>query len=124
MPDLCPVCPAARHVAGATPALEGIVCGVLLREGLIADGITEGEANEYMALGTDPSMIYGFCCGTAIPAATVEQAKGDARANYTYCSIWQQEKERIWDEKRRAWGEREAPVLDPITGADLLARIS
>lgn len=122
MPDrLDPQCPAARYVAGAVPHREGVVCGVLRNEGRKADGITEGPGHEYLTVGGDPSTVYGFCCGRAVPAWTEAQAKDDenARGHYTFCPIWQAEKERIWAERERAWQAKSkvlTPSLDQLAG--------
>jgi hypothetical protein len=129
MPDrtqtLSALCPAATALAGPPVGGPSIVCGVLRREGNSADGITEGEGHEHLTATADPSMVLGFCCGTAIPPATPEQAKGEAQANYCYCPIWQQEKERIWAEAERAWGISRPKELPPITSADdLIASLS
>lgn len=100
----CARCPAAQQLAGPPIGGPSIICGVLRREGAAQDGITEGDGHEHLTATADPSMVFGFCCGTAVPAATEEQAKGDEpHGHYTFCSIWVQEKDRIAADRERAW---------------------
>jgi hypothetical protein len=126
MPDQLPVrCPAAQPLVGPPVGGPSVICGILRREGDAQDGIREGTGQEHLTVKGDPSIVHGFCCGTALPPATVEQAKGEARANYGYCSIWQQEKERIWVEAEKAWGATPRKEMAPITSADdLIASLS
>lgn len=123
MPDLKPVCPAADHVHGVDRFHEGIVCCVQQVEGEKADTLVEGGAHAYMREHTDPSIVLGFCCGTALPALTAEQAKGEARASYTYCPIWQAAREAEWERKQRAI-EGADRYRHPESAEDLMARIA
>lgn len=112
-----PRCPAADHVAGASPEREGVVCRVQQREGEAADRITEGSAFDLLTLATDPSTIYGFCCGTAMVPVSLER-EGE-RAHYACCPIWQAELKRVEDAQRRAWSApregdlQEAQIVGP-----------
>lgn len=108
MPDrLVPRCPAANDLAGPPLGGPSIVCRIMQREGNAQDGITEGAGQEHLLLATDPSMVLGFCCGTADPPLTLD---GEARAHFAFCPIWQAEMQRVEDSKARAWESK--PRLD------------
>lgn len=99
-----PVCPAALKIDGACGSQQGIVCRIMQRDhqddagvGMSAaqSGFIQHEASGgvYLNLKSDPSTVCNFCMGDAVPVVTDADHQG--RASYTYCSVWQAEKERI-----------------------------
>lgn len=117
-----PQCPAARELAGPPIGGPSVVCGVLLRETGHEDGITLGDASPLVTSGKDPSIYHGFCTGCGIPSVTGEpNAAGRLPRHYTACSIWQQEKQRIWEAAQRAWTPIDRYV-QPQSAEDWLER--
>lgn len=101
-----PRCPAASPIRGACGSQQGVVCRVMQRDIERDDGTElgmsagkygflqhEATAGVYLNLKSDPSTVTGFCHGDAIPVVTDEEDQG--RSSYTYCPVWQREKERI-----------------------------
>ena len=70
------------------------------REGQAQDGIIEGAGAEHLLIASDPSLVLGFCCGTAAAPLSLE---GEPRAHYAFCPIWQAELKREEEAKTRAW---------------------
>lgn len=104
MPDqLTPRCPAAEAIGGPVCGGPSIVCRIMQREGQAQDGILEGAGQEHLLVTTDPSLVLGFCCGTAYAPISLE---GEARAHYAFCPIWQAERKREEEAKARAWESR------------------
>lgn len=99
-------CPAARAVAGVGPDTSGIVCGVIaldrskekgfgMNPAQLAVAREGGTGDTFLTLKSDPSTVERFCCGGALP---VMDARGHyARDSYTYCPVWQAEKQRLED---------------------------
>jgi hypothetical protein len=102
-----PRCPAARAIAGACAAEQGVVCVVMQHDheddpglGMSAaqTGFVHHEATGgvFLTVKSDPSTVTKFCHGDAIPVLDDEDVAG-GRASYTYCPTWQAEKARIWE---------------------------
>jgi hypothetical protein len=109
-----PVCPAASAVAGATPGRCGFICRVVQqdRERERALGVTPAQAafmreggggDTFLTIETDPSSVLNLCSGDAVPVLGEREVPGN-RASYTYCPVWQAEKQRIADGRRQLAG--------------------
>jgi hypothetical protein len=114
-----PLCPAAFPIAGASRAMAGVVCRAMQqdieREDGTALGMNAGEygylrheaiAGVHMNLKSDPGTVVGLCHGHGLPVVTDEDHQ--ARDHYSYCPVWQAEKERI-----AAGGDELAPEQEP-----------
>jgi hypothetical protein len=103
-PSGAPTCPAAAKIEGACTANSGVICRVFQREHEQVDphGMSAGTygftkqatGGVLLTMKSDPSSVVRFCHGSDLPVVTDED--GQARDSYTYCPIWQAEKERIW----------------------------
>lgn len=130
-------CPAAVPIAGVVPHRAGVICEVIRQdrareqgEGMDATQFAiareGGDGDVFLTIETDPQAVRNLCCGDAIPVLGPNEVPGN-RASYTYCPVWQAERERIeegrdalskpmpaepavahWDDGRG--GKREAPV--------------
>lgn len=121
LPVLPPVrCPAAVPVAGVTPARCGVVCGVIANDRQRVDGVDMdprqlaiaregGDGDTFLTLAGDPSTIERFCCGDGLPVLDPFEKAG-GRDTYTYCPVWQAEKDRIWA-GREELSEKPEPEL-------------
>lgn len=100
-----PVCPAALPVAGVTPERAGFVCRVIEQDrgreaGLnmnpaqLAIARRGGDGDTFLTIKTDPSSVLNLCSGCAVPVLDERDVPGH-RASYTYCPVWQAEKDRI-----------------------------
>lgn len=70
----------------------------MVREEEQTDQILHGvSASPLVSAREDPSTLYGFCCGTAIPRSTSEDE--EIRGNYTFCPVWELEQKRIAERK-------------------------
>lgn len=103
-------CPAAVPVAGAVPHRAGVICAVIKqdRERERGEGMnaTEfaiaregGDGDVFLTIETDPQAVENLCCGDAIPVLGPNEVPGN-RASYTYCPVWQAERERIEDGRK------------------------
>jgi len=100
----CPQCPAAYALSGPPVGGPSVICGVLQREDATDDSITAGQSSPHITLAKDPSMYLGLCTGRELPTIDGEaDESGRFRQHYTSCTIWQQEKERLWADQERAW---------------------
>lgn len=89
----------------------------MVRDEDLIDRIVHGEATSpLVSARKDPSTLYGFCCGTAIPRATEEDDK--TRGHHSFCPVWELEKKRIEerrellkDPKRRGGSEAAKALL-------------
>lgn len=107
---------------------EGMTAGehAIAREG--------GDGDVFLTIETDPQAVERLCCGDALPVLGPSEVPGN-RASYTYCPVWQAERERIeagrealskpvepdppvahWDDGRG--GSREAPVGSSFDSRD------
>lgn len=94
----------------------------MVRDELLTDQILHGEsASPLVTSLRDPSTFYGFCCGTGLPRAVTEVNPDQYHGHYTFCPVWELEKQRIWDlrdmllaPKRKGMSEAAKAVL---TGA-------
>lgn len=112
MPELAdlsrrePLCPAARKIAGASTAMQGVVCCAMLQDVERADGTELGmNAGEYgflqheatagvhLNLKSDPSTVIGLCYGSGLPV--LSDVDHQARDHHSYCPVWQAEKQRL-----------------------------
>lgn len=99
-----PVCPAAFPIRGTSREQRGVVCQVMRGafEGDAGVNMSAGQlgvlrdtqGGVYLNLKSDPSTVTGFCHGDAVPVVHDGERDG-GRASYTYCPVWQSEKERI-----------------------------
>lgn len=103
-PTGLPTCPAAAKIVGACTENSGVICRVMRREHELTDpsGLTAGAygftvhgatGGVLLTMKSDPSSVVRFCHGGELPV--LDEADGYARDSYTYCPIWQAEKERI-----------------------------
>lgn len=115
------LCPAADQLAGPPIGGPSILCGVLRREA-VDDRITIGRISPLITALHDPSIFFGFCCGHDVPAWDGQvDSRGTLPKHYTSCSIWQEEKQRIAEERKRAW----TPIdryTQPVDEEDWLER--
>lgn len=112
------VCPAAAPVAGTTPERAGVICGVMQQDRLREQGIgitptqlaisRDGADGVLLTAKGDPSTIERLCCGEAVPV--LDDAGHYARDSYTYCPVWQAEKDRL-SEGRAMLGHEHEPEL-------------
>jgi hypothetical protein len=117
LPAAIPTCPAAEALEGPPTAGPSVVCRAMVRDEEQTDQIVHGEsASPLVTARRDPSTLYGFCCGKAIPRSTADDV--EARASYTFCPVWELEKKRIEerkemmkDPKRRGRSEAAEAVL-------------
>lgn len=102
-----PTCPAALPIFSALPERRGVVCRVMRREherdaGLnmsaAASGFIqhEAEGGVFLSVKSDPRTVERFCHGCAVPVLDELSVRG-GRDSYTYCPVWQAEKDRIAD---------------------------
>lgn len=97
------LCPAADQLAGPPIGGPSVICGVLRREA-VDDAIVIGKVSAAITSLHDPSIFFGFCTGHDVPSITGEpNAAGRLPKHYTSCSIWQEEKRRVWAAQERAW---------------------
>lgn len=123
-----PVCPAAAPIAGAVPEAAGVVCRIMKREyeqtphdGMNAAqyGFTTREATGgiLLTLKSDPSTVIRFCHGNAVPVLTNED--GLSRDSYTYCPVWQADRDaKLEGRKRATIDEEPEPVSMGMPGAE------
>lgn len=100
-------------MAGAQPSCGGVVCRVMQQEHGRVDGLgmnpkqlataRDGGSAVFMTLTGDPSTIERFCCGDGVPVLDEFEKRG-GRDTYTYCPVWQAEKERVADGRRELKG--------------------
>jgi hypothetical protein len=101
-----PRCPAALPIAGATRAMAGVVCRAMEQDIERDDGTDlamnagqygylqhEAVAGVHMNLKSDPKTVVGLCHGDGLPVLTDDDHQ--ARDHYSYCPVWQAEKDRI-----------------------------
>lgn len=70
----------------------------MVRDEIRTDQILHGESGSpVVSAQKDPSTLYGFCCGTAIPRATSDDER--VRGSYTFCPVWELEQARIAENK-------------------------
>lgn len=116
-----PICPAARPIAGACGADQGVVCVVMEHDHEGEPGIEmsaaatgfvhhEATAGVYLNLRSDPSTVMKFCHGDALPVLDDGDVAG-GRASYTYCPTWEAEKARIAEGRSELL---ERPEPDPV----------
>lgn len=97
------LCPAAEQLAGPPIGGPSVICGVLRREA-VDDAITIGRTSPHITSLHDASIYFGFCCGQHLPSLDGQPDEdGHLPQHYTSCSIWQEEKQRIWKAAARAW---------------------
>lgn len=103
------VCPAAIPVAGVVTAKAGVICAVMRDDRAREQGFEMNPAQLEVARGdgaggsgggvfltvkSDPSTIERMCCADGVPVVN-EFDKPGGRDTYTYCPVWQTEKDRI-----------------------------
>lgn len=92
-------------IAGAWPNRSGVVCGVIANDRAREDGtgVTAGEfefvrqggdGDVFLSIELDPQAVLNLCCGSELPVLNDREVPGN-RASYTYCPVWQAEKDRI-----------------------------
>lgn len=119
------VCPAAVPIAGAMPANAGVICRVMEqdRDREQGAGLTpaqhamtrDGSDGVLLTAKSDPSTIERMCCADADVPVLDHFEKRGGRESYTYCPVWQAEKERI-AEGREMLAEQHAP--EPVSHFD------
>jgi hypothetical protein len=98
-------CWAATTVEGASPECSGVLCGVIALDRAKADGIgmspgqlaqarSGGAGDVFLSIEKDPSTVERLCCGDGMPVIN-DLSVGGNRESYTYCPVWQAEKERL-----------------------------
>lgn len=53
-----------------------------------------GDGDVFLSLAGDPQAVKNLCCGGELPVLNDREVPGN-RASYTYCPVWQAEKDRI-----------------------------
>lgn len=117
------VCPAAQLVAGATKDRGGVICAVMAMDRGREAGLDMnpaqleiarrgGEGDVFLTLAGDPSTVENFCCGDAVPVLS-DRDLARGRDSYTYCPVWQAEKDRI--EAGRSMLSEPVPAPEPIS---------
>lgn len=115
------LCPAADQLAGPPIGGPSVICGVLRREA-VDDAITVGRISPLITALHDASIFFGFCCGQQDGSIMGEpRADGSWPQHYTSCPIWQEEKERVWEDAERAWTPMDRYV-QPVDEEDWKAR--
>lgn len=114
------VCPAAAPIAGAVAANAGVICRVMQmdRDREQGSGLTlaqhamarDGSDGVLLTAKSDPSTIERMCCADADVPVLDHFEKRGGRETYTYCPVWQAEKERI-AEGRAMLADPPAPEL-------------
>lgn len=106
-------CPAAARIEGACPSKSGVVCRVMQIDRMKDSGLgmdpaqlaiarRGGEGDVFLTIRSDPSTVERLCCGDSVPVA---DSKGHyARDSYTFCPVWQAEKQRIEQERDQLRG--------------------
>lgn len=99
------VCPAAVPIAGAVAANAGVICRVMQmdrdrehRAGLTPAQLAlarDGSDGVLLTAKSDPSTIERMCCADGDVPVLDHFEKHGGRESYTYCPVWQAEKERI-----------------------------
>lgn len=99
-------CPAALPIYGASAACAGIVCRVmeLDRSKEAGHGYSpaqhalsrDGDDGVLLTAKSDPSTIERMCCADRDVPVLDHDEKPGGRDSYTYCPVFQAEKERIW----------------------------
>lgn len=102
-----PPCPAAAPLAGTSQVTQGLVCRAMQqdieRDDGTALGMSAGKygylqheafAGVHLNLKSDPTTVIKLCHGHGLPVLTDDDHQ--ARDHYTYCPVWQAEKERLW----------------------------
>lgn len=98
LPTVRAVCPAAEQLAGPPVGGPSVICRAMVGDEIQTDQILHGQSVSPLVLARrDPSTLYGFCCGTAIPRSTDDDV--EVRGSYTFCPVWEAEKKRIWERK-------------------------
>lgn len=98
-------CPAAAPIEGVTPFRSGVVCRVIqldrqreagldMTPGQLQIARSGGDGDVFLSIEKDPQSVEQLCCGDAVPVIGPSEVPGN-RASYTYCPVWQAEKERI-----------------------------
>jgi hypothetical protein len=132
-PTGAPTCPAAAPIAGADPSGCGVICRVMKREhenqdptGMEAGSygyiVHEATGGVFLSMKSDPTSVIRFCHGDELPV--MHDADGQARDSYTYCPVWQAEKDRIFEGRARATRDPEPEevsmgLADAIEGGSL-----
>lgn len=115
------VCPAASPIAGAVSADSGVICRAMLMDRAREAGLglspaqlalaRDGSDGVLLTAKSDPSTIEGMCCADEDPPVLDEFEKPGGRATYTYCPVWQAEKERIAEGRETLAEEREPETV-------------
>lgn len=113
------LCPAALTIAGTDTSSCGVVCRAMEQDIARDDGTDlsmsagaygylqhRATGGVYLTLKSDPSTVLNLCHGSGLPVLTDEDHQ--ARDHYSYCPVWQAEKERL-----AAGGDRLAPEEQP-----------
>jgi hypothetical protein len=94
----------------------------VLRREAVDDAITIGRVSAHITSQHDPSIYFGLCCGSQ-DGSIMGTARGDGSwpQHYTSCTIWQEEKERVWADQERAWTPMDR-YTQPVDEEDWLER--
>lgn len=85
---------------------------MLAQERERADQITHGTYSRgIFTAAKDPMTVGGLCAGEGLP---VVGEPPDGRNHYTYCPIWQKEKERIAARRDMVAPPRDRPSVYPF----------
>lgn len=107
------MCPAAARVDGSTPARCGVICRVIANDRQRESGVgmdpaqlaqarVGGDGDTFLTIEKDPGSVQRLCCGTELPV--LDDRGHYARAHYSYCPVWQAEKQRIAEGREQLAG--------------------
>src|SRR5438477_9807787 len=99
-----PVCPHASLV-DSDPADPKIKCGPMARDAERVDKLMEGApVGVVVSARDDPSVFFGFCCGTGSPTTDPDRLV----QHYSACPIFAADRE--WSEGMRLFERSETPM--------------
>lgn len=102
-------CPAAIKITGVVPDRSGVICRVIQQDRERERGLDMnpvqfeiaregGDGDVFLSITKDPQGVKNLCCGEGMPVLGPKEVPGN-RASYTYCPVFQAEKERIEDDR-------------------------
>jgi hypothetical protein len=118
-------------IFGDRPGTCGVICRVMQQDRAKEDGVgvnaqqlaiarEGGEGDVFLTVETDPSTVERLCFGRGVPVLDERELPAN-RDSYTYCPVWQAERQRIEDGRRQLDGRggvRQAPAGSSWDSAD------
>jgi hypothetical protein len=115
-------------IFGDRPGTCGVICRVMQQDRAKEDGVgvnaqqlaiarEGGEGDVFLTVETDPSTVERLCFGRGVPVLDERELPAN-RDSYTYCPVWQAERQRIEDGRRQLAGGGVEDEPEPVAHWD------